>query len=134
MTVLTFLPILVAGFVSAVIGFVWYHPSVFGSAWMRLSGITPETVEVGKKRMPAMALLALLASVLAAYVINRLVIALVIYDVVGAVKLSFSLWAGFVAPALLGIILWEQKPVALYLINSLYWLVALVAMSLVLVF
>lgn len=129
----TLLPILVAGFVSAIIGFAWYHPRIFGSTWMRLSGITPETVERGKRRMPLMSFIAFLASVLAAFVMNRLIVATGVYGVAGAVKLALMLWAGFVAPALLGIVLWEQKPVKLYLINALYWLATLVAMSAVLV-
>src|SRR3989344_3541804 len=89
----TFFPILAAGIVSAVIGFVWYHPRVFGSAWMRMSNITPEMVERG------------------------------IWS-----------WIGFVAPAMLGQVLWEQKPFSLYLINVGYWLVSFVAMAIVLLF
>ena len=129
----TFLPILFAGIVSAIIGFVWYHPRVFGTMWMRHSGITPETLERGKKRMPVMALIALLASMLSAYVLNRFGIAQGVFDVSGAIGLALISWVGFVAPALLGTVLWEQKPIQYYLINALYWLVAIIAMSIVLV-
>ena len=132
MTQITFLPILAAGIVSAIIGVIWYHPRVFGTAWMSLSGITPEAVESGKRRMPAMAAIALLASMLSAYVIGRVAVGMGVYDVVGAMRLGFWLWIGFVAPAMLGIVLWEQKPVKLYLINALYWLVAIVVMAAIL--
>ena len=130
----TFFPILAAGIVSAVIGFVWYHPRVFGSAWMRMSNITPEMAERGKKRMPLYAFLAFLASMLAAYVMNYFGIAWGVYDWIGAIELGIWSWIGFVAPAMLGQVLWEQKPFLLYLINAGYWLVSFVAMAIVLLF
>lgn len=129
----TFLRIFFAGLASTVIGIVWYHPRVLGSLWMRYSGITPETVERGKKHMHLMALLALLASMCAAYVLNIFGIAGGVFDIAGAVRLALLSWIGLVVPALLGTVLWEQKPIPYYLINALYWLVALVAMSIILV-
>ncbi|MCR4281000.1 MAG: DUF1761 domain-containing protein [Candidatus Kaiserbacteria bacterium] len=129
----TLLRIFFAGLASVVIGIFWYHPRVLGTLWMRYSGITPETVERGKGRMHLMTILALLASMFAAYVLNIFGIAGGVFDITGAVKLAVLAWAGFVAPALLGSIIWEQKPVAYDIINSLFWLVALVAMSVVLV-
>ncbi len=129
----TLWPILAAGIASVLIGWIWYHPNVFGSTWMRLSNITPEMAERGKKRMLATTFVGLLASMLAAYVLSYFVIAWGAYDLLGAAEVGFCCWAGFVAPAMLGMVLWEQKPVRLYLINSLYWLVALVIMALILV-
>ena len=129
----TFLSILFAGVVSVVIGFVWYHPKVFGSAWIRLTNLSPEAVEQGKKRMPLMAFFGLLASMLAAYVMNHFGIAWGVYDVIGAIELGFWLWVGFVAPTMLGLVLWEQKSFKLYLINALYWLVSFIAMAIILV-
>lgn len=29
------------------IGFIWYHPKVFGNAWMRWSGVTPDAEKSG---------------------------------------------------------------------------------------
>lgn len=134
MYALNFLPVLFAGMVSAVIGFVWYHPHVFGSAWMRLSGLTPEVVERGKRRMHMDEILALLASILAAYVLFSLISKLGIYDIRGAVQLGFFAWAGFIVPALAGIVLWEQKPISLFLINAGYWLISIIAMSIILLY
>jgi hypothetical protein len=39
------------------------------------------------------------------------------------------IWLGFIVPVLLGSVLWENKPVKLYLINVAYWLVSLSAMG-----
>src|SRR3989338_11025947 len=65
-----FIRILFAGVASLVIGFVWYHPKVFGGAWTRMTNLSPEMVERGKKRMPLTALAGLIASMLVAYVMN----------------------------------------------------------------
>ena len=129
-----FLPILAAGLTSIIIAIAWYHPRVFGGVWTRLSNLSPEAVEGGKKRMPMVLPVALVASMLAAYVMNHFGIAWGVYDIVGAIELGFWCWLGFVAPPMLGIVLWEQKSVKLYLINAGYWLVSFIAMAVVLLF
>jgi hypothetical protein len=42
---INFLILLAATFVPLVIGFIWYHPKVFGNAWMRAAGITPDAAK-----------------------------------------------------------------------------------------
>jgi len=44
---INFLAVLVAALVTLPIGFVWYHPKVFGSAWMKIIGATEETMKQG---------------------------------------------------------------------------------------
>ena len=90
--------------------------------------------ERGKKKMHLLAFIALLGSMLAAYVLRYFVVMISVYNISGAVQLAFLFWIGFIAPAMLGIVLWEQKPVTLYLINSVYWLVALISMSIILLY
>jgi hypothetical protein len=128
----SFFPILFAGIAAMLIAFVWYDPRVFGSAWSRMNNMTPEMVERGKKKMLVMAPIGFLASMVIAYVMSYFGIAWGVYDVIGAIELGFWCWAGFVAPILLGVVLWEQKPFTLYLINVGYWLVSLIAMAVVL--
>lgn len=126
-----FFPVLFAGIVSVVIGFAWYHPRVFGSMWMRLSNLSPESVEKGKRRMPMMVFFGLLASMFTAYVMNHLGIRLEVYSIIGAIGLGLWCWIGFVATTMLGSVLWEQKSFKLYLINAGYWLVSFIAMAVV---
>lgn len=131
---ISFVRILVAAVAAVGVGFVWYHPKVFGTIWMRLTNLTPEMMEKGKKRMPLVAFLGLLASGVIAYVLSFMLPILVIPDWIGAVELGFWCWVGFIAPTMLGTVLWEQKPFKLYLLNSFYWLVSLVVMAVILVF
>lgn len=127
-------PIFAAGIASVILGFIWYHPSVLGGAWMRMTSVTPEMAEKGKKRMPLMALLAFFASTVIAYVMSYFALAWGVFDWVGAAELGFWCWAGFVAPVLLGSVLWEGKPFKLYLINAGFWLVAFIVMAEILLF
>ncbi|MCU0346000.1 MAG: DUF1761 domain-containing protein [Saprospiraceae bacterium] len=42
---INFLALLVAALVPMVLGFVWYHPKVFGTAWMAAAGMTEEKIK-----------------------------------------------------------------------------------------
>ena len=130
----SFLPVLLAGIVSFVIGYVWYHPRVFGGLWMRLARVTPENVERGKRQMPIYAPAALVGSMLIAYVMNHFGIAWGVFEIVGAVKFGFLCWLGFVVPTMLGSVLWEHRPFGLYLLNAAYWLVSFMVMAIILLF
>ena len=39
---INFIAVLIAAVVPMVMGFIWYNPKVFGTAWMAASGMTPE--------------------------------------------------------------------------------------------
>lgn len=39
--------VLVAALVPTVVGFIWYHPKVFGTAWMKAAGMTEEKMKGG---------------------------------------------------------------------------------------
>jgi hypothetical protein len=43
----SYLAIVLAGLIPMVLGYVWYHPKVFGGAWMKSLGLTEETVRQG---------------------------------------------------------------------------------------
>ncbi len=116
-----------------IIGYVWYHPRVFGSVWMRAANLSPQAAEAGKKKMLPMAFAGLLASMVVAYVLNYFGIAWGVFDWIGGVELGIWSWIGFVAPTMLGSLLWEQKPFKYYAINTGYWLVSFVVMAVILV-
>lgn len=129
----TFWPIFAAGIANVALGMIWYHPKVFGGAWMAKTGMTPEQAERGKKLMPVMAFIAFLAAMLVAYVMNYFGIAWGVFDWIGAIELGFWCWVGFVAPTMLGMVLWEMKPIKYYAIVSGFWLVSFITMAVILV-
>lgn len=131
---LNYLAILVAAFAAFAIGFLWHGP-LFGKTWMKLMNITPEQMERGKekmqKKMPLYMLLALIQQLIVAGVIAMLVSALGITTVAGALMLAFWLWLGFSAAAQINGVLWEERPVNLYLFNIVYHLVIIVVATLI---
>ena len=129
----TFLPILVAGIANVILGMVWFNPRVFGTAWMANINMTPEMAEKGKKQMPIMAGIAFLAAMVVAYVMNYFGIAWGVFDWIGAIELGFWSWVGFVAPTMLGMVLWEMKPIKYYAIVSGFWLVSFIMIAVILV-
>jgi hypothetical protein len=131
MTDVTLVPLIIAAVAYIAVGYGWYHPRIFGDAWMRMSNISPEAIEAGKKRMPLTLIVALIAGIVVGYVLDWFGIAWGVYDWAGAVELAIWIWVGFVAPVLLGSVLWERRPVKLFCINAGYWLVTLVVMSLI---
>jgi len=134
METVTLLPVVAAGVAATIIGMVWYHPHVFGGIWARLVGVTPEMAERGKRRMLPYSLVALLASMLIAYVIAYIELAWQVADVAGALNVAFWCWAGFVVPVSLGSVLWEQRPLRLYMLNAAYWLIVFSVMSVVILY
>ena len=134
MSEVTFLPIFAAAVANVILGFIWYHPNVFGGTWMRFLNMTPEMTERGKRQMLVRVFIAFLASMVAAYVMNDFGIAWGVYDWLGAIQLGVWAWLGFTAPAMLGMVLWEQKPLRYYFIVSGFWLVSFVVMALVLLY
>ncbi len=44
---MNFISPLVAAFTTLLVGFVWYHPKVFGAVWMKETGLTQEELQKG---------------------------------------------------------------------------------------
>ena len=44
---MNYLAIGLAAFSTLVVGFIWYHPKVFGTVWMREAGLTEEELKKG---------------------------------------------------------------------------------------
>jgi hypothetical protein len=70
---INFLAILVAAVVSLPIGFIWYNPKVFGTAWMKSIGATEETMKQGGN-MALIFFLSVVFAFLIAFSLNFVVI------------------------------------------------------------
>lgn len=67
---MNFVAIIVAALIPMIIGFIWYHPKVFGNTWMQVAGMTEEKVKTGN--MPLIFGLSFLLSLMLAVAINTL--------------------------------------------------------------
>ena len=64
--------VLAAAAINMIVGAIWYSPYVFGKQWMKLTGVTPQSMkESGNKGMLA----ALVRSLLTAFVLAQLIFA-----------------------------------------------------------
>lgn len=69
---MNFLVLALAALVPLIIGFIWYHPKVFGTAWMKAADMTEEKMKTFN--MPLVFGLTFLLGFLAAMSINFIVI------------------------------------------------------------
>ncbi|MFH1412940.1 MAG: DUF1761 domain-containing protein [bacterium] len=118
--------VFLAGIVSVGIGAIWYSQSVFGKVWMKLSG------NQACKNMTRSYIIGFLASLVMAYIFASFIFFMGVNTAAAGAAAGFWIWLGFFATTGLGIVLWENKPFKLYLINTIYSLVSLVVMGIIL--
>lgn len=131
-----YLAILVAAIASMFIGFLWYGP-VFGKPWMAMMGITKEQVEKAKKSsMTKQYVIMFIGSLIMAWVLAHALIFAATYlqvtGVAAGLEAGFFNWLGFIAPVMLGSVLWEGKSWKLWFLNVMYYLVTLCVMGVIL--
>ena len=124
-----YMSVLIAAVVYMVLGFLWYGP-ILGKPWMKLVGMTANDMEESKKKgMGKIYALAFLTSLIMSYVLAHFVAYVGAKTIADGSILGFWLWIGFFATTQLGMVMWEGKPVKLYFLNTLHYLVALAVMA-----
>jgi Protein of unknown function (DUF1761) len=112
------------------LGAVWYSPLLFARPFMALARWTPEQVAAmeaaGAGKQIAVALL---TSLLLAYVLAHFVRFTGAETARSGLLTAFWLWLGFVATTNLSTVLFEGRPLGLYLINNGYHLAGLLGMG-----
>jgi hypothetical protein len=123
----------VSAVVAFVIGMLWYSPLLFANAWMKLSGRSNGDLNKAKKKGMAGTMLAGFASILVmSYVLAYFVGLAGASTVLEGAQVGFLLWLGFIATVMLGIVLWENKPVKLYVLNIAHYFVVMLMMGAIL--
>ncbi|MCE5315759.1 MAG: DUF1761 domain-containing protein [Parachlamydia sp.] len=120
------LAVLVSGLLSIVIGGLWYSPKLFGSKWLELSNVNPEEC---KGRMGKCYLGAFILGLIMSFVLALFVKAAHAQTALDGAKVGFWAWLGFGATIPFSAVLWEKKPVALYLIHTGCLLVTLLVIG-----
>ncbi len=69
---INFIAVLLAALVPMVMGFIWYNPKVFGTAWMAASGMTPEKAK--QSNMAVVFGVSFLMSLMLAFIMQAMVI------------------------------------------------------------
>ncbi len=119
--------IIVSAIVYMGIGWFWYSSAGFGKPWRALMGIKEgKAKEMQKEGMKGM-LWGLIAAIVMSYVLAHIILLAGATTIGSGIMTGFWVWLGFYATSQIGSVLWEQKPVKLYYINTLYSLVAISA-------
>jgi hypothetical protein len=113
-----------------VLGAIWYSPLLFAHPFIALKGWTPEELAAlqaagaGKEIAIAFA-----GSLLLAYVLAHFVKFTGAETARAGIETGFWLWLGFVITTNLETVLFEGRPLGLYLISNGYHLVGLLGMG-----
>lgn len=111
--------VLLAAIVSMVVGFLWYSPWLFGKMWMKLSGLTEQKMKTMKQKgMTTAYILMFVGSLISSLILAYIISYAEVTSVLGGAAIGFMTWLGFVATTSLGMVLWEGKPVGLYILNN----------------
>lgn len=129
---INYLAVLVAAISQMVVGTFWYGP-LFGKPWMAGMKFTPADMEAAQRKgMGSTYLMALVNSLVMAYVAAHFIELLGITTAGSAVAFAFLIWLGFYVTLLVGTMLWEGKSKTLFAIGAGYYLVNLVVTVLIL--
>lgn len=111
----------IAAVMQFVIGFVWYSPLLFGTIWAKIEKVKmPKGSKLWQKLAVDFASICVQTYALA-YIIDRFAA----FDYICAIKISSLLAIAFVGVVHLGAVVWQNKPVQLFLIHVGYAVVAL---------
>jgi uncharacterized membrane protein len=116
-----------------VLGMIWYGP-LFGKKWMSLMKIDPQKMKNnpnGQKEMMKSMGGMVIVSIVIAFALNYTLAFAAAKTLIEAVIISKLTWLGYVATIGLNTVLFEQKPVSLYLINVGYYLVGFVTIAII---
>ena len=115
---------IVAALVPMSVGFAWYSLRVFGTAWARLIGKTPEQIQAEGNMVRALTV-SIGGSLLTAYLLAQIV------ALTGAEGFVIGIWGaiGLVATAFASSYVYENRPLNLYLINAGYHVVTIPLMA-----
>lgn len=105
--------ILLAAVIRMVIGWLWYHPALFGKEWMRLAHLNEK--ELGAAT-PAL-LGAFVTALVTAAVLSLFVQAMPPHTLFHGAFIGFLAWLGFVATSSFGGVLFGKMPLKLWLLH-----------------
>ena len=127
--------VLVSALATMVVGFLWYSPVLFANPWMVLMGYDPndkaKIAEMQKSAGPSY-FMSLIASILAAFVLGKLIAVAGADSAVEGLKIGLVVWLGFVTTVQFTNALFSRQKNKLYMINTGYQLVCYVAMGAIL--
>lgn len=130
---INYLAVFVTTIISMGIGALWYSPLLFGKLWMKLTGITTQDMDKAKKKgMAKNYIIGFVSTLLMIYILSHFVDYTEAKTPIQGALTGFWLWLGFIATTSINTVLWEGKPLKLYILNNAHILVILILMGTIL--
>jgi len=124
-----YLAVFVAALANYIIATVWYAV-LFNGVWKKLTGISE------MKPIPLNNALVFIGSLLMSFVLLHSIVFGNTYThmsgAAGGLMGGFFSWLGFIAPVTLMNVLYEKRPLKLWLLDNAFWLVSLLVMGVIL--
>ena len=96
-------------------------------------GFSDKDMKKAKEKGMEKSMVIMFVSILVmAYILDYFLGALNVSDAIGGAFVGFMAWIGFLVTSMLGSVLWNGKPFALYMINVAHYLVVLIVMGAIL--
>ena len=114
-----YIALLVASVVGYVIPMIWYAPPLFGKQWMKYAGIKE------MKMSPSLMLFGFIITLVFNYVIAWVVSLANITTFTNGMGIGALLWLGLIATSQLDAVLYAKKPIGLYWIVSIQYLISM---------
>ncbi len=124
------LAVFIVSILGMIIGFLWYSPFLFGKLWMDLQGIDEKKMKTMKSQgMTASYIISFLSVFVFNYILAVIIRSLGAVTFAAGAQIGFFLWLGFFATIMLNSVLWEKKPLSLYVLNVAHYLLILILLS-----
>ena len=127
------LPVIGSAVAVFAIGALWYSPMLFGKAWVKAHGHTPEKIEAMRASMGRAYGVSFVCYVVMAVAMAILIKRMDVIYVRGGVKLGALIGVGFAATIGLTANMYSDKKLAAWLIDAGYQIVYLMVMGAILV-
>jgi hypothetical protein len=123
-----YLAVLVAGVAIFILGGLWYSPMLFSKKWIALQGKTDEQMkaEAAGKNMPFLFIQAFVCGLLVAFVMAIVVRHFPPITPMKGMLVGIACWLGFAGATSYANVVFSNKPLALWMIDSGYNLVSFI--------
>ena len=116
--------VIVATLIHFILGGLWYSPLLFGNKFIQFIGWSPAKLdEIGNQSHAKEYVIAFLTSAVLVYILAHFVQYTGAKGIAGGMQTGLWLWLGFVVTTQLATVIFEQRPLGLYLLNVGYQLV-----------
>jgi hypothetical protein len=117
--------VLVATVVHFILGGLWYSPLLFGNKFLQIIAWTPQQLaQMAAQSRAKELIIAFVTSLVLVYILAHFVQYTNATSAMAGIQTAFWLWLGFIATTNIATVLFELRPLGLYLINMGYQLVA----------